>query len=134
MKPLEAAALSLASVIFGSSTRAEGIQITAAGSTPTLIGGAKHFSGQVAVGIKAAGDSVKHAGVGMGTFMPGACTAWHTHPLGETLLVTAGFGLVGRSGGQLKEIRPGDSVWIEPGEKRWHGASPDCAMTHIAIA
>ena len=68
------------------------------------------------------------------TFEPGARTAWHTHPLGQTLLVTAGLGRVQRAGGPIEEIRPGDIVWFEPGEKHWHGATPDCAMTHIAIA
>ena len=67
------------------------------------------------------------------TFEPGARTAWHTHPLGQTLIVTAGFGLVQREGGPIEEIRPGDVVWFAPGEKHWHGASPDTAMTHIAI-
>ena len=68
------------------------------------------------------------------TFEPGARTAWHTHPLGQTLLVAAGLGRVQRAGGPIEEIRPGDIVWFEPGEKHWHGATPDCAMTHIAIA
>jgi quercetin dioxygenase-like cupin family protein len=67
------------------------------------------------------------------TFEPGARTAWHTHPLGQTLIVTAGCGLVQREGGGIKEIRPGDVVWFPPGEKHWHGASPKTAMTHIAI-
>lgn len=67
------------------------------------------------------------------TFEPGARTAWHTHPLGQTLIVTSGLGLVGRESGPVEEIRPGDVVWFEPGEKHWHGASPTTAMTHIAI-
>ncbi len=67
------------------------------------------------------------------TFEPGARTAWHTHPLGQTLIVTAGFGRVQRWGGPIEEIRPGDVVWIPPGEKHWHGAAPTTAMTHIAI-
>jgi quercetin dioxygenase-like cupin family protein len=67
------------------------------------------------------------------TFEPGARTAWHTHPLGQTLIVTAGFGLVQRLGGPVEEIRPGDVVWFAPGEKHWHGASPQTAMTHIAL-
>ena len=67
------------------------------------------------------------------TFEPGARTAWHTHPLGQTLIVTAGCGLAQRWGGPIEEIRPGDVVWFEPGEKHWHGASPTTAMTHIAI-
>ncbi|MCD2178072.1 (R)-mandelonitrile lyase [Rhizobium sp. C1] len=67
------------------------------------------------------------------TFQPGARTAWHTHPLGQTLIVTAGRGLVQREGGPVEPIRAGDVVWFEPGEKHWHGAAPDFAMTHIAI-
>ena len=67
------------------------------------------------------------------TFEPGARTAWHTHPLGQTLIVTAGCGLAQRAGGPIEEIRPGDVVWFPPGEKHWHGAAPTTAMTHIAI-
>jgi quercetin dioxygenase-like cupin family protein len=67
------------------------------------------------------------------TFEPGARTAWHTHPLGQTLIVTAGCGRVQRDGGPIEQIRPGDVVWFEPGEKHWHGASPTTAVTHIAI-
>ena len=66
-------------------------------------------------------------------FEPGARTAWHTHPLGQTLIVTSGCGWVQRDGGPVEEIRPGDVVWFPPGEKHWHGASPTTAMTHIAI-
>ena len=67
------------------------------------------------------------------TFEPGARTAWHTHPLGQTLIVTAGCGWVQREGGPIEEIRPGDVVWFSPGEKHWHGATPTTGMTHIAI-
>jgi quercetin dioxygenase-like cupin family protein len=67
------------------------------------------------------------------TFQPGARTAWHTHPLGQTLIVTAGVGRVQREGGPVEDIRAGDVVWFEPGERHWHGASPNLAMTHIAI-
>jgi quercetin dioxygenase-like cupin family protein len=67
------------------------------------------------------------------TFEPGARTAWHTHPLGQTLIVTAGCGRVQREGGPIEEICPGDVVWFPPGEKHWHGAAPDTSMTHIAI-
>jgi len=67
------------------------------------------------------------------TFEPGSRTAWHTHPLGQTLIVTFGCGRVQRWGGPIEEIRPGDVVWIPPGEKHWHGAAPTTAMTHIAI-
>ena len=75
-------------------------------------------------------DRVQGANV---TFEPGARTAWHTHPLGQTLIVTAGHGRVQRWGGPIEEIGPGDVVWFAPGEKHWHGAAPDAAMTHTAI-
>jgi len=68
------------------------------------------------------------------TFEPGARTAWHTHPLGQTLIVTSGCGWVQRESGPIEEIHPGDLVWFEPGEKHWHGASPNTAMSHVAIA
>ena len=80
---------------------------------------------QTEVPARAAGASV--------TFEPGARTAWHTHPLGQTLIVTSGCGLVQREGGTIEKIYPGDVVWFPPGEKHWHGASPNTAMTHIAI-
>ena len=67
------------------------------------------------------------------TFEPGARTAWHTHPLGQTLVITSGCGRVQREGGPIEEVRPGDVVWFPPGEKRWHGAAPTTAMTHLAI-
>lgn len=67
------------------------------------------------------------------TFEPGARTAWHTHPLGQTLIVTSGCGCAQREGGPIEEIRPGDVVWFAPGEKHWHGATPRTAMTHIAV-
>jgi len=67
------------------------------------------------------------------TFEPGARTAWHTHPLGQTLIVTAGFGRAQRAGGPIEDLRPGDVVWIPPGEKHWHGAAPTTAVTHIAV-
>jgi quercetin dioxygenase-like cupin family protein len=67
------------------------------------------------------------------TFEPGARTAWHTHPLGQTLIITAGLGWVQTEGGQIEEVRPGDVVWFPPGEKHWHGATPNTAMTHIAV-
>ena len=67
------------------------------------------------------------------TFEPDARTAWHTHPLGQTLIITAGLGWVQTEGGQIEEVRPGDVVWFPPGEKHWHGATPTTAMTHIAV-
>ena len=80
---------------------------------------------QAAAPARVAGASV--------TFEPGARTAWHTHPLGQTLIVTAGYGWAQREGGPVEEIQPGDVIWFPPGEKHWHGAAPTSAMTHIAI-
>ena len=79
-----------------------------------------------------AADPARVAGASV-TFEPGARTAWHTHPLGQTLIVTSGCGWAQREGGPVEEIRPGDVVWFPPGEKHWHGATPTTAMTHIAI-
>lgn len=108
------------------------MNIRISGATPSARGPAEYFTGTVRIDGPFSGSG--NLGGATVTFEPGARTAWHTHPLGQTLLVTSGLGLVGRSGGQVEEIRPGDTVWIEPGELHWHGASPDCAMTHIAIA
>jgi quercetin dioxygenase-like cupin family protein len=78
------------------------------------------------------GDPARVSGASV-TFEPGARTAWHTHPLGQTLIVTSGCGWVQREGGPIEEIRPGDVVWFPPGERHWHGAAPTTAMSHIAI-
>ncbi len=87
----------------------------------------------MSVSIRCSLQTMPGAAAATVTFEPGARTAWHTHPLGQTLIVTAGLGLVQREGGPIEEIRPGDVVWFEPGEKHWHGASANIAMTHIAI-
>jgi quercetin dioxygenase-like cupin family protein len=110
------------------------MEITRGGSQASAKGSEQYFTGSVRIDapFKGSGDArVSGATV---TFEPGARTAWHTHPLGQTLLVTAGFGRVQRDGGAVESIRPGDIVWFAPGEKHWHGAAPDCAITHIAIA
>jgi quercetin dioxygenase-like cupin family protein len=109
------------------------MEIKRSGSQPSGKGPAEWFTGTVRIDplfaslepARAAGNSV--------TFEPGARTAWHTHPLGQTLIVTFGVGRVQRAGGPVEEIRPGDVVWFAPGEKHWHGAAPTTAMTHIAI-
>ncbi len=109
------------------------MEIKRVGSQASSKGNADYFTGtvridpllQAAAPTRAVGASV--------TFEPGARTAWHTHPLGQTLIVTAGCGRAQRWGGPIEDIRPGDVVWFPPGEKHWHGASPTTAMTHIAI-
>lgn len=109
------------------------MEIFRAGSNPSAKGPADWFTGAVRVDRMfnpAAPDRVQGAHV---TFEPGARTAWHTHPLGQTLIVTFGHGRVQRWGGPVEEIHPGDVVWFAPGEKHWHGASAETAMSHIAV-
>ena len=109
------------------------MEIKRVGSQASAKGPDDYFTGTVRIDplfeahtpARALGSSV--------TFEPGARTAWHTHPLGQTLIVTAGCGWVQREGGPVEEIRPGDVVWFAPGEKHWHGATPTTGMTHIAI-
>ncbi len=104
------------------------------GTAPSRRGPAEYFTGTVRVDAPFAGTDGARVSGAIVTFEPGSRTAWHTHPLGQTLIVTAGVGRVQKHGEPVKEIRPGDIVWIKPGEKHWHGAAPQCAMTHIAIA
>jgi quercetin dioxygenase-like cupin family protein len=104
------------------------------GSTPSARGPTDYFTGTVRIDYPFQGSAPARVGGATVTFEPGARTAWHTHPLGQTLLVFSGLGRVQREGGPIEEIRAGDIVWIEPGEKHWHGASPTTAMTHVAIA
>ncbi|MFB2549967.1 (R)-mandelonitrile lyase [Ensifer soli] len=103
------------------------------GTQPSVPGPAGWFTGTVRMDPLFAANAARRAAAAAVTFEPGARTAWHTHPLGQTLIVTAGVGLVQRDGGPVEEIRPGDVVWFEPGERHWHGASPTTAMTHIGI-
>ncbi|TPG43660.1 cupin domain-containing protein [Sphingomonas koreensis] len=108
------------------------MQINRSDAAASAAGPTDYFTGRVRIDAPFAGSgNLSGATV---TFEPGARTAWHTHPLGQTLLVTSGLGRVQREGGAIEEIRPGDVVWFEPGEKHWHGASPYTAMSHIAIA
>lgn len=103
------------------------------GSQPSAKGPTDWFTGTVRIDpLFQASDPARTAGACV-TFEPGARTAWHTHPLGQTLIVTCGVGRVQRWGSPVEEIRPGDVVWFPPSEKHWHGASPTKAMTHIAI-
>ena len=103
------------------------------GTDPSGKGPVDWFTGNVRIDPLFSPNKARRAAAATVTFEPGARTAWHTHPLGQTLIVTAGLGLVQREGGPIEEIRPGDVVWFEPGEKHWHGASASNAMTHIAI-
>lgn len=109
------------------------MEIKRNGSQASTKGPADWFTGAVRIDpLFQPRDPARAAGVRV-TFEPGARTAWHTHPLGQTLVVTAGLGWAQRAGGPVEEIRPGDVVWFPPGLKHWHGASPTTAMTHVAI-
>lgn len=109
------------------------MDIKRSGSQPSAKGPADYFTGTVRIDpLFEAPAPARTSGASV-TFEPGARTAWHTHPLGQTLIVTAGCGLAQRWGGAIEQIRPGDVVWFPPGEKHWHGATPTTAMTHIAI-
>ena len=109
------------------------MEIKRNGTQPSTKGPADYFTGTVRVDpLFTAPDPARVTGAYV-TFEPGARTAWHTHPLGQTLVVTAGCGRAQRWGGTIEEIRPGDVIWFAPGEKHWHGAAQTTAMTHIAI-
>jgi quercetin dioxygenase-like cupin family protein len=109
------------------------IDIKRNGSRPSQKGSSDWFTGNVRVDPVFQAPDPGRVGAGQVTFEPGARTAWHTHPLGQTLIVTSGLGWVQREGGPIEEVRPGDVVWFPPGLKHWHGASPTTAMTHIAV-
>ena len=109
------------------------MNITRVGSRPSGKGQADYFTGSVRLDPLVEAPDPARVRAAAVTFEPGARTAWHTHPLGQTLIVTAGCGRVQRWGGPIEELRPGDVVWIPPAEKHWHGAAPTTAMTHIAI-
>lgn len=109
------------------------MEIKRSGSTPSGKGTADWFTGTVRVDPLFSPPEPARVAGALVTFEPGARTAWHTHPLGQTLIVMTGGGWVQREGGPIEDIRPGDVVWFEPGEKHWHGAKPTTAMSHIAI-
>jgi len=109
------------------------MDIKRSGSQPSRKGPAEWFTGSVRVDPLFQPPGPARVSGGHVTFEPGARTAWHTHPLGQTLLITSGLGWVQREDGPIEELRPGDIVWFPPGEKHWHGATPTTGMTHIAI-
>ena len=109
------------------------MDIERAGSRPSQAGPSDWFTGTVRIDPLFASEGDARAAGNAVTFEPGARTAWHTHPLGQVLIITFGCGRVQRDGGTIETIRPGDVVRFAPGEKHWHGAGPDTAMTHIAI-
>ncbi|HEX4609131.1 MAG TPA: cupin domain-containing protein [Urbifossiella sp.] len=109
------------------------MDIKRCGSQPSSTGPAEYFTGSVRIDPLIKTDAPARVQAASVTFEPGARTAWHTHPLGQTLIVTAGCGLAQRWGGPVEPIRPGDVVWFPPGEKHWHGAAATTAVTHIAV-
>ena len=110
------------------------IRITKSGSTPSQSGPESYFTGKVRIDAPFSGTESARIGGATVTFEPGARTAWHTHPLGQTLIVTHGRGWLQEEGRDVREMNVGDIVWIPEGVKHWHGATPENAMTHIAIA
>ena len=109
------------------------MEITRVGSQPSAKGPEDWFTGTVRIDPLFSANEARRGAAASVTFEPGARTAWHTHPLGQTLIVTSGCGWVQHEGGLIEEIHPGDVIWFEPNEKHWHGATPTTAMTHIAI-
>ena len=109
------------------------MKITRPGQTPSAPGPADWFTGQVRIDALAAAEAPGTAAANLVTFEPGARTNWHTHPAGQILIVTSGAGLCGTEGGPVEQISAGDVVWFPAGEKHWHGAAPDTAMSHIAV-
>ena len=137
MRILAAVAISLCILASGAQSQTSkdqgAIRITRSGSQPSRQGPAENFTGSVRVDPLFQANAPARASGSLVTFEPGARTAWHTHPLGQILIVTAGTGRVQRWGDPVDEIRQGDVVWIPPGQKHWHGAAPNSSMAHIAI-
>ncbi|MFH0022911.1 cupin domain-containing protein [Pseudomonas fluorescens] len=134
MKYLICTVLSL-SLLAGADVLAEpqGITVTTGDSQPWTKGSAQFFTGSVWIAGQFKGTDGARVSGGVVTFEPGARTAWHTHPLGQTLIVTAGVGRVQQEGQPVQTIRAGDRVWIAPHVKHWHGAAPTSGMTHVAV-
>jgi len=109
------------------------MEIKRSGTQPSGKGPAEYFTGTVRIDPLNSPPEPARVAMALVTFEPGARTAWHTHPFGQTLIVTAGSGRVQRKGGKIEQINPGDVVYFEPGEKHWHGATPTTAMSHIAV-
>src|SRR5437764_12663209 len=132
-RPIETSQRNRSFEIAHAQPRSMTMDIKRPGSQASAKGNSEWFTGTVRVDPQFQTAAPARVGAGKVTFEPGARTAWHTHPLGQTLIVIDGFGLAQHEGGPIEEIRPGDVVSFLPGEKHWHGASPTTAMTHIAI-
>ena len=109
------------------------MEITRVGSKPSAKGPEEWFTGSVRIDTLFNPNDARRAASAMVTFEPGARTAWHTHPLGQTLIITTGIGWVQKENDKIEEVHPGDIVWFEPNEKHWHGATATNGMSHIAI-
>lgn len=109
------------------------MEITRVGSKPSAKGSGEWFTGSVRIDTLFNPNDARRAASAMVTFEPGARTAWHTHPLGQTLIITSGIGWVQKENDKIEEVHPGDIVWFEPNEKHWHGATATNGMSHIAI-
>lgn len=132
---LAAAAIALqVTAALGQSPSQQEVLVQRAGSQKPSVGAPQNFTGAVRVDGRFQGAAPARISGGTVSFEPGARTAWHTHPLGQTLIVTSGVGLVQHWGGPVQQINVGDVVWIPPGVKHWHGASATNAMTHVAIS
>ncbi|MEB1608373.1 cupin domain-containing protein [Xanthomonas campestris pv. campestris] len=135
MNPFATAmSLSMMAAVTPSGEEPQAIRVSKAGGAASAAGPADYFTGKVRIDAPFQTDAPARVGGATVTFEPGARTAWHTHPLGQTLIVTAGAGRVQEWGKPAQQIRPGDIVWIPPGVKHWHGANASVAMAHIAIA
>jgi quercetin dioxygenase-like cupin family protein len=134
MKSLAMTVLSLSVAAAASAQSEHSLRVTRNGAQPSTRGPADNFTGAVRVDARFQADAPARVGGGLITFEPGARTAWHTHPLGQTLIVAQGVGLVQLWGGVVQDIRAGDVVWIPPDAKHWHGASATQGMAHHAIA
>ncbi|WP_181142506.1 (R)-mandelonitrile lyase [Xanthomonas arboricola] len=129
-----AMSLSMMAAVTPGGEEQQAIRVSKAGGAASAAGPADYFTGKVRIDAPFQADAPARVGGATVTFEPGARTAWHTHPLGQTLIVTAGAGRVQEWGKPAQQIRPGDIVWIPPGVKHWHGANATVAMSHIAIA
>ncbi|MEJ2800853.1 cupin domain-containing protein [Comamonadaceae bacterium PP-2] len=136
LTPMTAIAFSFGLTAASSASASEPspIVVTPVGSQASSVGDSRYFTGSVRVDSRFQAPAPARIGGGTVTFEPGSRTAWHTHPLGQTLIVTAGLGEVQKWGEAIQSIRPGDTVWIPPGVKHWHGASATVGMSHVAIS
>jgi 4-carboxymuconolactone decarboxylase len=133
MRLFVATVMSLSLLAWACAHANQTIKIARSGSQPSRQGPAENFTGSVRIGPLFSANEPSRASGALVKFESGARTAWHTHPLGQTLIVTAGAGWVQQWGGQVQEIHQGDVVWIPPGQKHWHGATATSGMTHIAV-